>query len=163
MERCVRSGGEPGGSPRFLADAMLGRLAVWLRILGYDTEYAREEDDVLLCRARDEGRILLTRDTGILRRSRLPPHLLIQSDHVTAQMRQVVRSLGLDPGTPPARRCTRCNALLEPQAKTEVAGRVPEFVWSHHDAFWGCPTCGRIYWAGSHRLRIDDTIRTLMA
>ena len=162
MERCARSGAEPGGPPRFLADAMLGRLATWLRILGYDAEYGRDEDDVLLRRARDEGRILLTRDTGILRRRELPPHLFVQSDDVTAQMRQVVRSLGLDLGVPPARRCTRCNALLEPQAKTEVAGRVPEFVWSHHDAFWGCPACGRIYWAGSHRRRIDETIRALM-
>lgn len=171
MERCERSGDEPGGAPRFLADAMLGRLATWLRILGYDAEYSRAEDDALLRRARDEGRILLTRDIGLLRRrsegarnpaDQPPPHLLVHSDHAMEQVRQVVRSLGLNPGAPLARRCARCNAVLKPRAKPEIAGRVPEYVWSHHDAFWGCSTCGRIYWAGSHRLRIDETIRALM-
>ena len=168
----MRSGAEPGGPPRFLADAMLGRLATWLRILGYDAEYSRAKDDALLRRARDEGRILLTRNSGLLRRrsaggrnpaDQPPPHLLVHGDHVMVQVRQVVRSLGLDPGGPSARRCARCNEVLKPRAKPEVAGRVPEFVWSHHDAFWGCPTCGRIYWAGSHRRRIDETIRSLMA
>jgi uncharacterized protein with PIN domain len=163
MECCVRLGGGPGGPPRFLADAMLGRLATWLRILGYDAEYCRTEDDVLLRRAQDEGRILLTRDTGLLRRGRLPPYLFIQSDRVEAQVRQVVWGLALDPRAAKARRCLRCNVVLEPRTKAEVAGRVPEFVWSHHDTFWGCPTCDRIYWAGSHRRRMDETVRALMA
>lgn len=163
MMPCVRPGGGPGGPPRFLADAMLGRLATWLRILGYDAEYCRADDDTLLRRARDEERILLTRDTGILRRRQLPPHLFIQSDHVTAQVGQVVRTLGLDPSVPPARRCPRCNVVLELRTKAEAAGRVPEFVWSHHDSFWGCPTCGRIYWPGTHRQRMDETIRSLIA
>lgn len=100
MECCVRAGGEPGGPPRFLADAMLGRLATWLRILGYDAEYSRAKDDVLLCRAREEGRILLTRDSGLLRRrsagvrnpaDQPPPNLLVHSDHVMEQVRQVTK------------------------------------------------------------------------
>jgi uncharacterized protein with PIN domain len=161
MEQSARAGGEPGGPPRFLADAMLGRLATWLRILGYDTEYSQAEDDLLVRRAREERRILLTRDTGLLRRRQLPCHLFIQSDHVKTQVRQVVRNLALDLSIPPARRCARCNVVLESRTKTEVAGRVPEFVWSHHDTFWGCPNCGRIYWAGSHRRGMDEAIHAL--
>ena len=170
MECCRRAGGEPGWVPRFLADAMLGRLATWLRILGYDAEYCRAEDDLLLRRSHEEGRILLTRDTGLFRRrsegvrspaDRLPPRVFIQSDRVTEQIRQLAQCLALDLSTPPTRRCARCNVVLEPRAKALVAGRVPEFVWSHHDAFWGCPNCGRIYWAGSHRRRMDETIRAL--
>lgn len=153
------AGGEE--APRFLADAMLGRLARWLRILGYDVEYSPGEDDTLLRQADREGRILLTRDTRLVRRHRLPPHLFIQSDHVMEQLRQVVASLHLDPATPPSRRCIRCNTILEPRSKDEVLGLVPEFVWSHHESFWGCPRCRRIYWAGTHRQRMEEAIRSL--
>lgn len=156
--------GAPSGSgdaPRFLADAMLGRLAKWLRILGYDAEYFPGEDDDLLRHAQRDARILLTRDTQLLRRRGLPPHLFIQSDYVTEQLRQVVAALHLDPAARPARRCVRCNAILEPRHKAEVAGLVPEFVWSHHEAFWVCPQCQRIYWAGTHRQRMEEAIQAL--
>ena len=153
------SGG--GEALRFLADAMLGRLARWLRILGHDVEYFRGEDDDLLRRVCCEGRILLTRDTGLLRRRGLPPHLFIQSDHVMDQLRQVVTVLHLDPAAPPTRRCLCCNAILEPRHKAEVQGLVPEFVWSHHQAFWGCPRCRRIFWAGTHRRRMEEAIKAL--
>jgi uncharacterized protein with PIN domain len=148
-------------APRFLADAMLGRLAKWLRILGYDAAYFPGEDRDLVRLARRDGRILLTRDTRLLQWRGLPPHFFIQSDHVAEQLRQVVRALGLNVAAPPGRRCIRCNEILEPRAKAEVHGLVPEFVWSHHQAFWGCTRCRRIYWAGTHRQRMEETIRAL--
>ncbi len=175
MESCRREPCEGGEAPRFLADAMLGRLARWLRILGYDAEYFPGEDDDLLRLARRERRVLLTRDTRLLRRRSagvrppladtdpLPPHLFIQSDHVMEQLRQVVAALRLDPTVPPARRCACCNAVIEPRTKAEVFGLVPEFVWSHHETFWACPGCQRIYWAGTHRQRMEEAIRTLCA
>lgn len=163
MEPSLRPDGQPGGSPRFLADTMLGRLATWLRILGYDVEYVRGEDAALIERARETGRILLTRDTGIVRRRGLPPHLLVHSDHISEQLRQVIQAFHLTAADPSTRRCPRCNALLEPRTKAEVFGRVPEFVWSQQDTFWGCPACGRLYWAGSHWRRMDETIRALIA
>jgi uncharacterized protein with PIN domain len=174
MEGDPRTAREGEPPPRFLADAMLGRLARWLRILGYDAEYFPGEDEDLLRRARSEGRILLSRDTRLLQRGpagirpvpgretdSLPPHLFIESDHVMAQLRQVVAALGLNPASPPVRRCTCCNVVLEPRDKAQVAGLVPEFVWSHHQAFWACPRCQRIYWAGTHRRRMDEAIRAL--
>ncbi len=163
MESQSQPAGAPTLPPRFLADAMLGRLATWLRILGYDTEYFRGEDDALLHQAWRDGRMLLTRDTRLLRRGHLPPHLFIASDHVREQVRQVVETLGLDPGVPPARRCLRCNTVLEPSSKAAVEGLVPEFIWEHHDAFWTCVRCGRIYWPGTHRLRMDEVIQSLWA
>jgi uncharacterized protein len=162
MEASQRPGDQPG-SPRFVADTMLGRLATWLRILGYDAEYARGEDTALIERARETGRTLLTRDTGLVRRRDVPPHLLVHSDHVSDQLRQVIQTFDLTPAGPSARRCPRCNTAVEPCTKAEVFGRVPEFVWSSQDAFWGCPVCGRLYWAGSHWRRMDDTIRALRA
>ena len=156
--------GEPGSEPpRFLVDTMLGRLATWLRILGYDAAYFRGEDRDLLAQAWREGRILLTRDARLLTRRRLPPHLGIASDLVADQLRQVVRAFGLTPACPPARRCPRCNLALAAQDKGSLAGRVPDFVWSHHDRFWTCPGCQRSYWAGSHRRRMDDALRRLAA
>jgi hypothetical protein len=154
--------GAPGGPPRFLADTMLGRLATWLRILGYDAEYARSEDAALIERARETGRILLTRDTGIPRRRELPPYLFVRSDHVAEQLRQVIQAFHLTPTESSARRCPRCNVPVEPRTKAEVFGCVPEFVWSTQDAFGGCPRCGRVYWAGSHWRRMDETIRALI-
>ena len=148
-------------SPRLLADAMLGRLARWLRILGYDAEYFPGEDDDLLRRALHEGRVLLTRDTHLLQRRPLPPHLFIQSDHVMEQLRQVIAALRLDPAAPRVHRCPCCNVALESRDKAEVLGLVPEFVWSHHQAFWACPRCQRIYWPGTHWRRMEEVIKAL--
>jgi len=169
MESSPRSPHEDGVAPRFLADAMLGRLARWLRILGYDTEYFPGEDDELIRRARRENRLLLTRDTRLLHRcsggvrgAMNPlPHLFIESDHVMEQLRQVVAALHLNPAAPPARRCSCCNTVLESRDKAQVVGLVPEFVWSHHQAFWACPRCRRIYWAGTHRRRMEEAIKAL--
>jgi uncharacterized protein len=149
------------GPPRFLADAMLGRLATWLRILGYDAEYFRGEDETLLRLAWRDDRILLTRDTFLLRRRHLPSHLFIQSDRVQDQLRQVLAAFHLQPPASPARRCIRCNLPLEPRTKSEAQGFVPDFVWASQDAFWTCPRCHRIYWAGTHRHHMAEAIRRL--
>ena len=161
METPPRSPHGDSAPPKFLADAMLGRLARWLRILGYDAEYFPGEDDDLLRQALREGRVLLTRDTHLLQRRGLPPHLFIESDHVMEQLRQVVRALHLKPTVPPAHRCCCCNTELEPRDRTQVVGLVPEFVWSHHDEFWACRSCRRIYWAGTHRMRMQEAIKAL--
>jgi len=160
--------------PRFLADAMLGRLARWLRILGFDADYFPGEDDDLLHKARLEGRVLLTRDTRLLQRCAvgvrpvpgrdadpLPAHLFIQSDYVMEQLRQVIAALRLDPAAPRVHRCACCNVALESRDKAEVLGLVPEFVWSHHQAFWACPRCRRIYWPGTHWRRMEEVIKAL--
>ena len=159
MDNPLQGSREPELPPKFLADAMLGRLATWLRILGYDAEYFRGEDERLIVRARAEGRIVLTRDQATVRRRGGLRHVFVQSDHVTEQVRQVIATLGLPPGAP-TRRCLRCNTVLMARAKADVLGRVPEYVWSHHDMFWGCPACGRIYWTGSHQRRMDAAVRT---
>ena len=77
-------------------------------------------------------------------------------------VRQVMVACHLTPAPTAPRRCPRCNVTLASRTKAEATGRVPEFVWSRHDAFQECPACGRIYWAGSHRQRMDETIRALL-
>jgi len=149
------------GTPRFLVDAMLGRLATWLRILGYDAEYFRGGDEELLRLAWQDERVVLTRDTVLLRRRRLPPHLLVKSDRVEDQLRQVLAALHLRPPAAPGRRCVRCNVPLAPCARSEVRDVVPDFVWTSHDTFWACPRCRRVYWPGTHCRHMADAIRRL--
>jgi len=147
------------GEPRFTADAMLGRLARWLRFLGYDTEYdPRLDDPELARRSLREGRILLTRDREIPGRYRLPDAILIEADRPLGQLRQVVRTLGLEWRGRLPTRCTVCNEALAPLPRERAAGRVPPFVFAHHDAFFRCPRCRRIYWAGTHLARMRERL-----
>ncbi|MFQ5847817.1 MAG: Mut7-C RNAse domain-containing protein [Candidatus Methylomirabilales bacterium] len=147
---------------RFVADSMLGKLAKWLRILGYDTLYFRDAPDGhLITLAMREGRILLTRDTRILLRRRLCRILFIHHDHVWDQLRQVAGVLGLRVGERLGSRCLRCNRSLAPLRKDRAAGRVPDYVFRHHDVFFHCEECGRIFWGGTHLHHMEETVRAL--
>lgn len=136
-------------APRFLCDAMLGRLAKWLRLLGYDARYVNLPDGDLVALARAEGRVLLTRDTELARRPEVGPHGFIRHDRVQHQLRQVAVEFRLGPeraGT----RCMRCNVVVEVLPRAAAAGRVPPHVWRTQQDFKRCPACGRIYWPGTH-------------
>lgn len=135
--------------PRFLADEMLGTLARWLRIMGYDTEYARDLlDNEVLELARAGGRIVLTRDRQLAGRAG-NGGLFIASDVLDEQLEQVVSFFGLSGGAP-LTRCTVCNAELERAGREAMAGRVPDRVLSAHHEFFVCPRCGQVYWKGTH-------------
>lgn len=147
---------------RFIADSMLGRLAKWLRILGYDTLYFRDaHDGRLIALAEREGRILLTRDTRLLLRRRLCRIFFIRHDRVWDQLRQVAHELQLRIGDRFGSRCLRCNRSLAPLAKERAAGHVPEYVFRHHDEFFRCEECGRIFWDGTHLHHMEETVRAL--
>nr|HID13727.1 hypothetical protein [Anaerolineae bacterium] len=134
---------------RLLADGMLGRLAKWLRLLGYDTAYDNAATDPELARrARAEGRVLLTRDRELSARRGLRT-LLIQSEVLEEQVREVRDALG-PPPAPALSRCAVCNAVLEPVSPAEIADRVPPYVLKTQAEFRRCPGCGRVYWPGSH-------------
>lgn len=150
------------GETRFVVDSMLGKLAKWLRVLGYDALYFRDAPDGrLLALAQREGRILLTRDTRLLLRRRRCPILFIRHDRVWDQLRQVLRELGLSAGARLGTRCLRCNRSLEPLAKARAEGRVPEYVFRRHDLFFHCEECGRIFWGGTHLHHMEETVRAL--
>ncbi|MDD5559268.1 Mut7-C RNAse domain-containing protein [Candidatus Methylomirabilis sp.] len=147
---------------RFVADAMLGRLAKWLRLLGYDTLYWRGDDARLVRLVLAENRLLLTRDTHLP--PRLPAHLtcFIESDHYDAQLAQVVARFGLPPRII-GRLCLRCNLPLEAVDKTEVRAEIPVFVWQTQERFARCPGCLRIYWEGTHYARMVETLDRVAA
>ncbi|MBI5031779.1 MAG: Mut7-C RNAse domain-containing protein [Chloroflexi bacterium] len=134
---------------KFLADNMLGRLATWLRLLGYDTAYLPHVDDPELASiARTENRVLLTRDVELTRRRKLRS-LLIESEKVEQQLQQVFRAFGLS-AREAFSRCAECNVPLESVSKQSIQEQVPPYVLQTHHRFRRCPQCGRIYWRGTH-------------
>lgn len=150
---------------RFLVDTMCGRLARWLRILGYDSEWLdAAERKKLVVRALRESRTLLTRDRRF-EKTRGLRTLLLRSDRTEDQVGQVLRELGLEPD--PDRfftRCTFCNRPLEGVPKPEVRSEVPPFVFETQPRFFRCPACRRIYWGGTQpdlfRTHFSERVKT---
>ena len=151
-------------TPRFVVDIMLGRLARWLRAMGYDTLYPRQaEDRHLLQLACAEERILVTRDRMLARLAE-PRSCLIHADLVDDQVLEAVARLALSPaGGDWLSRCLECNARLEPGPRESLRGLVPEHVLATHTVFRRCPGCARVYWAGSHADRMIERITRLLA
>jgi uncharacterized protein len=150
-------------APRLLADAMLGALARWLRALDVDVTYDPTLDDPeLVERAVAEGRTILTRDRRLTERRLARNHLLIRSDDVAEQLRQVFEELGVRPD--PGRllgRCLRCNTPLEPIDAGVARNRVPPWVARTQERFRACPDCGRIYWRGTHVQRMLNRLKEM--
>jgi uncharacterized protein with PIN domain len=135
---------------KFVADVMVGKLARWLRILGFDTAYSNKfEDDELLRIAQAEDRILLTRDVPLAGRSDPSRCLFIESDHFREQLRQVLRAFDLTEFRIFSR-CLECNTPLKDVDKEDVFDKIPPFVYLTQDRFASCPSCQRVYWHGTH-------------
>jgi uncharacterized protein len=149
---------------RFIADRNLGTLAKWLRILGYDTLYERENADLnLIKRAAEEGRVVLTRKRDLGRRPQPVRLVVVKADHARDQLTEVLEVLTIIPN--PMKRmtlCLRCNALLESIPKENAEGLVPAYVHQTYGEFRRCPLCGRVYWPGTHRERVEERLRTLL-
>jgi uncharacterized protein with PIN domain len=136
----------------FIADKTLGKLAKWLRILGYDTIYWRSDDLAgLLGRALEEGRNLITKDTKLYQGKGSVRALLIREDNPFLQLQEVVRHFRLLLNKEMLfSRCLTCNAPLEDVAPEEVKEEVPDYIYHTQQEFSRCPSCRKVYWAGSH-------------
>jgi uncharacterized protein with PIN domain len=151
--------GEEAASTRFIVDGMLGKLAKWLLILGFDTSFdPRSTDDELLNLARKEKRTLLTRDRGLLQRARSLPSLFVRSEQWKEQVRQVLEDLDLRAAVRPFSRCLVDNAPLKDVPKARARNLVSAFVYEHADAFSLCPVCGRVYWPGTHFREMEKVL-----
>lgn len=152
----------PEGEPRFIADQMLGRVATWLRLLGYDTVHPWDQPDSWVLRlAREEGRIVLTRD-GALARVQSAPVYLVRADRPVAQLEEIVRTFDLEVADERMfTRCPRCNVPVEDVAREAIVDRLPAAVAAVDQPFRRCPSCDRIYWRGGHVERILGHLRTL--
>lgn len=145
---------------------MLGTLAKWLRILGFDTLFDPDLDDHQLVRlARAEGRVLLTRDRQLALRRGVQV-LLVTSEHLEDQIWQVLVDVYREePGSIPERsfsRCPVCNESLEPLDARAAGNKVPPYVARTHKVFSHCPRCDRVYWRGSHWQRMEERLAQLL-
>jgi uncharacterized protein with PIN domain len=131
---------------------MLGTLAKWLIILGHDVRYEpRIEDRDLVAAALREKRSILTRDRRLVKRRAARDHILIRSQDLTQQIRQVLvaRRLTVSEGRL-FRRCVKCNRPTRIIGRERVRGRVPPYVYRTQTRFTRCPSCSRIYWRATH-------------
>lgn len=144
---------------RFLADAMLGRLAKWLRALGYDTHYQSRYKEGSIGPLLGEGRLLLSRDRRTV--AEYEGSLLIRSERLAEQINQM-RSAGLIHSGQETwfTRCLLCNVSLEKAAAPDSLRDVPEYVFHENpDEISHCPSCGRYFWPGTHRQRMITQLR----
>jgi len=154
-------------APKFIIDHNVGKLAKWLRIMGYDTRFFEGTDDTdLVATALAEERVILTRDTQIAKR-RLVTNgrikvILIQSDDPEQQMRQVIHTLNLDCQLGPFTRCLECNQPLMARGKPEVKDLVPPYVFQTQNQYMECPACHRIYWRGTHWQAMTGRLKRFM-
>jgi len=143
----------------FLVDANVGRLAGLLRALGFDTAHGPGLDDAgLAWLAAEEGRVLLSRDFGLLKRKAVEFGRLVRAHEPPAQLHEILRVFGLRPPYHAFSRCVLCNAPLVPVPKAEIFDRLLPLTRIHYHDFHLCPRCDKVYWPGSHRERIKERI-----
>jgi hypothetical protein len=172
LQRIVREGDEvqvggrnSGSDPdlRFVADAHLGGLARFLRMLGFDTLHRNAFSDEEIRRlAEEERRIVLTRDRELLKCREIARGAYVRALKPPAQLREVAERYGLPGRARPFTLCLACNLPLHPVARDEVKARVPAAVYAVRDEFVRCPGCEGIFWRGSHYARMRAALRELM-
>jgi uncharacterized protein with PIN domain len=154
-------------APKFIVDCNVGKLAKWLRLMGYDTRFFSGSDDSqLVTIAQAEGRVILSRDTQIMKRRVITSGqlkaVLIHSDAPELQIYQVIDALSLDCRFRPFTICLECNQVLVERSKGEVKDLVPPYVFQTQSQFMQCPACQRIYWRGTHWRAMIQTLKKFM-
>jgi len=147
---------------KFILTKELGRLAKWLRILGYDTTYfCQGNPSSLIIQALRDGRIIITRNSH-LSKSRGAKTVFIEAEKIKEQMSEALEKLNIQPDAGLMfSRCILCNVELADIAKEKVKGRVPEYVFKTQKDFITCPSCKRIYWPGTHWGNVQKTLEEI--
>ena len=158
----IRLRPQPLREVRFVLDGHLGRLAAYLRMLGFDTRYQNHADDAVLAEiSKDEHRILLTRDQGLLKRSAVTHGYWVRATAPREQLREIVQRFDLQRLAQPFTRCLSCNGLLRAAPFDEVKGQLPENAARVYHEFWRCTACHKVYWPGSHYQRMTRLIEDM--
>ncbi len=156
----------PGGNvmdqPRFLLDNHLGKLAIYLRLSGFDVSYRNDyQDETLVQEALEEHRILLTRGRGLLMRRVIRDGYCIRNLDPKQQIVEVLRRFDLFDKIMPFQRCLRCNSPLDPVEKQAIIHRLEPLTRRYYDEFRICSQCDRIYWKGSHYQRMESFLKEI--
>jgi uncharacterized protein with PIN domain len=155
---------KPLREPKFVLDVHLGRLASYLRMLGFDTLFPENYDDENLARiSAAEHRTLLTRDRGLLKRKMVTHGYCVRETNYRKQVAEVLRRFDLYRLIAPFRRCVHCNGLLEPVRKADILDRLKPDTQTYYDEFRRCPACDRIYWKGTHYRRMAQFIAEIVS
>ena len=153
---------KPLRDTRFIVDVNLGKLALKLRLLGFDTLFRNDfEDDEIIEIALREKRIILTRDKGILQQNAVTHGYFLRNDDPKKQLIELVERLQLQNSFDPLSRCTACNSDLEKAEKQHLENQLPPDTLRYYDEFWQCTGCGKIYWKGSHFKHIQKWLTEL--
>ncbi len=148
---------------RFILDTHLGKLATYLRMLGFDTLYSNcYEDEVLAEISFAEKRILLTRDLGVLKRGIVEYGYFVRSTHPERQLFEILKRYNLTQTLVPFKRCMTCNGPLEPIDKDSISERLMPSTRVYYNEFYFCPHCDKIYWKGSHHERMKTFIQNAL-
>ncbi len=150
---------------RFICDVMLGKLAKWLRIMGYDTLYFRAIDDSELIRiAKQEQRIILTRDIALAHDKKVGKAVLLYSNDIQGQLKEFLLFFKINFKEMPEAlpRCVNCNGELVIIDKQSILNDAPEYVFLSKNSFLRCYNCGKVFWQGSHMKKIDKTIEKIL-
>lgn len=148
----------------FVLDAHLGKLARYLRLLGFDSLHQQDFDDhTLVALSRERARTVLTRDRQLLMRTALINATFVRSEQPRQQLVEVVDRLRLRESIDPFVRCLACNGVVEQAAKAAIAHRLPPTVGANYDRFTRCPDCDRIYWPGTHYERLRGIVDQVLA
>jgi uncharacterized protein len=148
---------------RFVLDTHLGKLARYLRLLGFDALYQNDWNDFRLAELAASGdkRILLTRDRGLLKHGRVIHGCYIRSDDPESQVKEMMSRYRLKTMAKPFSRCIRCNGSITSVKKERIRSALPEVIAQTIEEFTRCKECGKIYWKGSHYDRLQRFIETL--
>ena len=155
---------QPLCNPQFIADTHLGRLAAYLRMLGFDTLYRNDYEDEELARiSAREDRMLLTRDSGLLMRVIVTRGHYLRATTPREQVAEVLEEFDEMPPIQPFSRCMHCNAVLRSISKQTISHRLLRETRQHYEEFFICPECNRIYWKGSHYRRMQQFIANILS
>jgi uncharacterized protein with PIN domain len=151
---------------KFIADNNVGKLARWLRLIGYDTVLLERKDDAQMIKiARAENRTILTKDAQFMKRRLVTDGTLktlhTKQDEPEVQVQEVVESLSLDYHFKPFSRCLECNQALVARGREDVKDLIPARVFEAHNQYSQCPACHRVYWLGTHWQAMGKKLRDL--
>lgn len=151
--------------PRFILDIHLGRLCMYLRLLGFDTLYPTDnfDDEHLAQLAHDQNRIMLTRDRGLLKRSIVTFGYCLRTRDPQAQVEAVIHRFNLMPLIEPWQRCLKCNGRLRLTPKADLLDRLEPKTKQFYDEFHLCLDCDQIYWKGSHFAKLENFLQEIVA